>query len=185
LPARCWRDVTRRDGLRVPAPAHHAALLVHHLVQTDLAHVRGVLDLALLLGEMPAEAGGEYLGAARELGVETVAREIAALVARDLGVSHPVAARTGRLSPSRLSLDHWLAQVARTPPHDEALVTRRRIATRIRLLGWRAAPALLADVLLPPRSWLEWRWPGRNVGRGLFAHYRQILRKAMRDEERV
>jgi hypothetical protein len=182
IPPRFWRGAGRRDGLRVPAPEHHAALLVHHLVHTDLAHVRGLLDLALLFADLPADAGVEYRAAAEELGVGDFARAAAELMARDLGVHRPAAAGGDSARPPAhpLALDQWLARVARTDPADDALITRRRIMTRIRVLGWRSAPTLLADVVAPPAAFLAWRWPGRSVGGALARHYGQILKKALR-----
>jgi hypothetical protein len=162
----------------VPAPEHHAALLAHHLVHTDLAHVRGILDLAFIFARLLPESGREFLAAAAELGVARFAGELAALAARDLGVSLPNAIRGAR-PPAGWSLDRWLARVAGTPPDEEALITRRRIATRIRVLGWRAAPSLLADVVLPPREFLRWRWPHTSVGGALGRHYRQVITKAV------
>ena len=175
IPPRFWRGAGRRDGLRVPAPEHHAALLVHHLVHTDLAHVRGLLDLALLFADLPADAGVEYRAAAEELGVGDFARAAAGLVSRDLGVHRPAAGANH--APA---LDEWLARVARSDPDDDARITRRRIMTRIRVLGWRSAPTLLADVVAPPAAFLAWRWPGRSVGGALARHYGQILKKALR-----
>jgi len=176
IPPRFWRGAECRDGLRVPAPEHHAALLVHHLVHTDLAHARGLLDVALLFAGLPADAGAEYRAAAEDLGVGAFAGAAAELMSRELGVHRPAAA--GGTCP--FTLDRWLTRVARTHPDDDARITRRRIATRIRVVGWRAAPALLADVVAPPAAFLAWRWPGRSAGGALARHYGQILKKAMR-----
>jgi hypothetical protein len=180
VPARFWNAVTVHEGLHLPGTAHHAALLVHHLVHSDLSHVRSALDVALLMHgerERPdAIDGDEYLAAARELGVARFARRMAALAGDDLGVESMAGA--GEPGPRRLTLDQWLVRVARTPPDEEALITRARIRTRIRTVGWRAAPGLLGDVLFPPAAFLAWRWPGRRVGRALMSHYGQVLRKA-------
>lgn len=182
LPARFWPRVETRDGLRVPTPEHHAALLAHHLVHGDLTHVRSLLDLAFLFAELPPEGGTEYLAAAGELGVAAFARDVATLVARDLGVARPRAESevAPRARPAgRLTLDAWLARLARTPPADHSAITTRRIRTRIGVLGWRAVPGLLVDVVAPPAAFLAWRWPRAGPARALARHYGQVARKAL------
>jgi len=183
IPRRLWRAVGREGALRAPAPEHHAALLVRHLVHADFLPVRNVLDVAYLFGTMPADAGVEYLAAASELGVRGPARAVARLLAREFDIDRPAARGTGPMRPrflARLSLEGLIAAAARANPEDNASITVRRIRRRIATLGATAVPRILADVFFPPPAFLAWRWPDRRAGAARARHYGQVVRKMLR-----
>jgi hypothetical protein len=177
VPERVWRSLQTGGPLTRPHPEHHAAILVHHLVHTDLLHVRGLLDLAFVFQEMRADAGGEYLATCALLRVGRCAAELAHLVARDLGVVRPGAMTEG--AAPKLTLEGWLTLVAQSRPDDDGAMTVARLHRRLRLVDRGGLPTLGADLLFPPAAFLRWRWPGRNLLDATLRHYRQLARKAL------
>ena len=57
VPPFVWEGVRAEGRFNVPAPEHHAAMLTHHLVHTDLLHVRSLLDLAFVFQEFDYDGG--------------------------------------------------------------------------------------------------------------------------------
>ena len=86
LPQAVWDGVTGVNGLPAPAPEHHAALVLHHLVHHDLLPIRSLLDLALLWQGFSHDAAKEYAKMAGEFGVLRAARAVNATLVRDMGL---------------------------------------------------------------------------------------------------
>lgn len=181
LPAIVWDMLDTTGPRTVPAAAHHAALLAHHLVHTDLLHVRGLLDLAMVLPEVRNDAVATYRTTCAALGIERFGLAVARLIARDLGA--PLTPRltdapASRAAPlRRLTLERWLTLVAQTDPGDDARITVARIRRRLGLLDRPAVVPLAEDLVWPPAAFLEWRW-GRPLWRARLHHYGQLARKA-------
>ncbi len=180
LPERIWDAVDARGTRSVPHPAHHAAILVHHLVHSDLLHVRGVLDLAMVVQQMHATDAAEYHATVAELGVGRFGAQVARLVLDDLevGAAEAIVAAT---PPSvrvarRPALEDWLTFVASADPADDARITVSRIRRRIGLLDRAALPSLAHDLLWPPAAFLRWRWGG-PMWRARLRHFGQLARK--------
>lgn len=166
VPARVWSRLQCADGIWAPAPAHHAALLVHHLVHHDFLHVRGLVDLVRLWEEEWLHDGAEFVRLAGELGVRRVALVLHEGLVRDLGLT-PIAGvnvppsdwRTRRLA-ELTALAGWLRLALEAPPREYVAVTRRRVGRRIMALDrLGAARHVVLDAVFPPRAHLEWRWP--------------------------
>ncbi len=187
LPASVWDGVQLGATLPAPAPAHHAALLVHHLVHHDLLHVRGVLDLALLRHDSWTSDGAAYEDVAGRLGVLRAARFLHAVLIRAFGYA-PVpgvelAPRDwrGRQLERALALDRWLVWAGSAAEGEHVTITLRRMRRRLLLLD-RVVDArlLVADVVLPPREHLRWRWPGEpSAGAAWRRHLQQVAGKAL------
>lgn len=180
LPERIWDAVDARGTRNVPRPAHHAAMLVHHLVHSDLLHVRGVLDLAMVLQQMDAADAAEYHATCADLGVGRFGAQAVRLVLEELHVeaAEPVVAATPSSvrAVRRPALDEWLAFVASADPADDARITVSRIRRRLGLLDRPALPSLARDLLWPPAAFLTWRWGGPLWSARLH-HYAQLVRK--------
>ncbi len=184
LPPEVWRRLEQRGGFPVPAPADHAALLVHHLVHHDLLHVRGLLDLALLWGERacPREL---FEPAARQLGVWRAARFMAELLRRELGITGaasvpppPRGVRAAALA-WRMTLSAWLTLALAAPEVDYREMTLRRLLRRALLLDRGGdVVGLLADGVWPPEAHVRWRWPETgSAASARWHHARHLLRK--------
>jgi hypothetical protein len=187
VPQAMWHAVRPGPPLSVPAPAHHAALLVHHLVHHDLLHVRALLDLALLRCDRWTTDGEAYEEVARSLGVLRVARAVHEVLMRDFGFE-PVAGvrvaprdRRGRRLQQALALDRWLTWAGAAGGAEHVEITSRRLRRRVLLLD-RVTDVrlLLADALVPPREHLRWRWPDtRSDVAAWRRHLRQVAGKAL------
>lgn len=184
LPPEVWQRLDESGSFPVPAPADHAALLVHHLVHHDLLHVRGLLDLALLWSarSCPREV---FEPTARHLGVWRAARFIAELLRRDLRVtgaasvpSPPRGVRASRLAPT-MTLTAWLTMALAAPEVDYREMTLRRLLRRAMLLDRaRDIPGLLADGVWPPEVHVRWRWPAASsAASARWCHVRHLARK--------
>lgn len=187
VPQAVWQAVRPGPPLPLPAPAHHAALLVHHLVHHDLLHARAVLDLALLRRDLWTTDGAAYEGVARRLGVLRVARAVHWAQVRDFGFAPVAGVRAaprdprGRRLERALVLDRWLAWAGAAGESEHVEITSHRLRRRVLLLD-RAADArlLLADALFPPREHLRWRWPDAPSDAAAWRrHLRQVAAKAL------
>ena len=154
-----WNRVLVENGVSVPPPAWHLALLVHHLVHHDLLHARAVLDL-LLVGEhfAPSEVE-EVLRVAAALRVRRVTEAWLTASARRLGGAGLPGTAGPRLTaafdPARL-----FALSDRAPAVEHQRITWARLRRRFGLLDRRRdVGRLLRDALVPPDVYLRWRWP--------------------------
>ncbi len=184
LPARIWESVVTTGRRNTPAPEHHAAILAHHLVHTDLLHVRGLLDLSFVFQEFDDEGGSEYLAVAADLGVRDMGHALARIMDRDLGVRRMKAGAGASPATTstflrRLNLVQWLVIVAGTDPNDENRITVNRIRRRLRVVDENAMRRLAADLFFPPSTFLEWRW-GSPRWLARIRHLRQLARKMVR-----
>jgi hypothetical protein len=187
VPPVVWRAVQSGNALRAPTPAHHAALLVHHLVHHDLLHARALLDLALLRRDQWTTDGNAYEDVARHLGVLRVARVVHWAQVRDFGFAPIAGVRAaprdlrGRRLERALVLDRWLAWAGGAGQSEHVEISTRRMRRRVLLLD-RASDAglLVADALFPPRAHLRWRWPGApSDGAAWRRHLRQLAGKTL------
>lgn len=181
VPAAIWERLATNGSLPVPAPEHHAALLVHHLVHHDMLHVRSLLDLALLWPSIPPEGGPEFEATAGRLGVLRAARVLHRMLTAEfgleplVGVADPPRDRRERRLARFLELDRWLARAARANLEEHQAITVSRVRLRLLLLDrLYDARRLVQDALWPPAEFLRWRWPlhrsllaarGRHLGR--------------------
>jgi len=182
IPERVWSGLTNATGLPVPGPEHHAAILAHHLVHTDLLHVRSLLDLAFVFDSWPENAGAEFLASCRELRIERFALILAGIVADDFGIERSNAIREtpgagGFAKP--FDLERWLLLVCRTNPEADSMITIRRIRRRLHLIDGGGAATLLGDVFFPPAAFLKWRWQTESLSRARIKHYGQLARKTI------
>ncbi len=184
VPARMWDHLVRTGDLHTPMAEHHAAILVHHLVHTDLLHVRSLLDLAFVFAEVPEDGGAEYLAVCRQLRIERTGISVAGLLAKEFGVARPAAIAGQDLPRNRwidqLTLEGWLGVVARSEPDDDNAITVRRLRRRLQLIDRPAWRTLGQDVFFPPAAFLHWRWGTDDLGGARRKHYGQLLRKALR-----
>jgi hypothetical protein len=175
--------VEERDGIMAPSPEHHAALLAHHLVHTDLLHVRSLLDIAYVFAELPPHAGTEYQLVCRELRLGRFAVILAQIMSRDFGIERPraIGDGPGRLNAltRRLDLESWLTLVAATDPGADNVITTERIRRRTRLVDAGNTATLWEDVFFPPACFLKWRWNTNTLWVARLHHYRQLARKSM------
>ncbi len=187
VPETMWHAERPGAPVPAPAPAHHAALLVHHLVHHDLLHVRALLDLALLRRDRWTADGEAYEEVARSLGVLRVARAVHEVLMRDFGFE-PVAGvrvaprdRRGRRLQQALVLDRWLAWAGAAGDAEHVEITARRLRCRVLLLDRATDVRLLAaDALFPPAEHLRWRWPdARSDVAAWRRHLRQVAGKAL------
>ncbi len=187
IPEEIWRDVSDDGSLPVPSIGRHSALILHHLVHHDMLHVRGLVDLALLWGDIPRAQVQSLVETARTLGVSRALRALNAMMARDLGlgrlagVGPPPSDWRGKRLQHALVLHRWLAWAASGPEGERVEVTPRRIARRFLLLDTTAhLPALIRDIVLPPRAHLRWRWPDAQSDLGAWVcHTRSVAKKAV------
>lgn len=183
LPDLMWDAVDDSGVITVPHPEHHAAVLVHHLVHSDLLHFRSLLDLAVVLGDFSAAGGGEYFALCRQLRIGDLAARLVEMLEHDAGIevkmTMPAPGDSGNRFLRELDLERWLTMVARSHPDEDSAITVRRIRRRLQLVDGRGAKTLWQDLLTPPAEFLEWRWREKSVMRAGFRHYRQLLRKAV------
>ena len=183
VPEKIWSHLDTTGPLRVPSPEHHAAILVHHLVQSDLLHVRSLLDLALVFGASPEPDVAEYLATCRMLRIGRFANWLLTLLHDEFGLEVRSPPGEGPAAWNRftrdLTLHRWLAFVARTYPDDDSVITVRRILRRLQLIDAGGAGTLFGDLLLPPKAFLEWRWGADRLWMARLRHCGQIVRKAL------
>ncbi|NIM49633.1 MAG: hypothetical protein GTN62_05365 [Gemmatimonadales bacterium] len=182
VPDLVWDGVLLDGPLPVPAPAHHAALIVHHLVHHDLLHVRGFLDLALLRHRVWTGGGDQYEAVARCLGVLRAARVLHWILLDTFGftplpgIAQPPRDWRGRRMLRDLSLRRWLTWAGAAREDEHTTITLRRIGRRLILLDrLRDGPGLLADALWPPREHLRWRWPDAPSDRAAWGRHLRLL----------
>ncbi len=187
LPDAVWHRVTRVSSLPAPAPEHHAALILHHLVHHDLLHIRSLLDFALLCQRLSHDAGQEFEETARSLGVLRVARAVSATLVQDLGLDPPPGIGPapqdwrGRRLARLLELEWWLTWAGAASAHEHVAVTPRRVARRLLLLDrLGSARHMFADAVWPPREFLRWRWPEARFVR--VRHLLGVARKILRPQ---
>lgn len=183
LPERVWRDVDAGASRPVPSAPHHAALLAHHLVHSDLLHVRGVVDLTLVLSTLRDDDALEYLATCADFGVRRFGAAVARMVARDLGapIAGGLRARGALADPPRMrgfTIERWLRLVAETDAEDKERITLVRIRRRLGLIDRPRFWTVTADAWWPPNAFLEWRW-GRPLWRARVRHAGQIMRKVV------
>jgi hypothetical protein len=183
IPDRIWDGVWTRGHLPAPSPEHHAAILAHHLVHTDLLHVRSILDLAYVFHEFSEEDGLEYVATCRELRIGRFAIILAEMMAKEFDIVRPYAISNG---PGRwthftkdLTLERCLTIVAQSGPYDDAVMTIERIRRRLELVDAGGAKTLYEDLLFPPNAFLRWRWNADDVWDARVKHYRQLVRDAL------
>jgi len=187
LPRGVW-DRARQGRLPAPCPGDHAALLVHHLVHHDFLHVVSLVDLAVLWPQVLADEGTTFAATARALRAGRVARIVADVLARDLGLARPPRLeaapsdwRARRLAAS-LRLDRWLAWAAAAGPSTRAAITPGRVGRRLLAVEhvWNGA-GVVWDALWPPQAHLRWRWPEARTRLGALArHWGSVGRKVAR-----
>lgn len=183
LPAGVWEEVDASAPFPVFRPGHHAALLVYHLIRHDFLHLRSLVDfmtLAPALEETPEERA--FVQLARALGVARAGRALSRAVRRP-GLT---AQRGWPGREERSTLAGFLrggsgpvvARVLAASQRDHEAVSLARARTR---LAWLDRPleagGVLRDVMLPPKTYLAWRWPG---GGGLERRVHHFLRLAAR-----
>jgi len=182
LPAAVWETARNGGGLTVPDPELHAAILAHHLVDTDLLHVRSLLDLVFVFHMMHDDGGSAYHAACVELGIGPFGAMLAHFIRTEFDVERPAAAgglpRGWNAFTRRLTLEGWLEIVAQAPPDADDAITMTRIRRRLRLVR-RATVPVMMDVLFPPRAWLAWRWQPGSLVRARARHYRGLARKVL------
>lgn len=184
VPDRIWASVVTNRPVPAPHPEHHAVMLAHHLVHTDLLHVRNLLDFAYEFSSFPEDGGSDYLAVCRELRIGRFGAFLARLMAREFGISRQGAegyssAALGRLE-REITPERWLTLTARSHPHDDEVVTLSRVRRRLKLLDSRAIRTLLNDVLFPPDAFLRWRWSDCGLRKARWKHYGQVAKKAWR-----
>jgi hypothetical protein len=181
LPLSLWAGVFTSGHLRVPDPLDHIALVAHHLVRSDYLHLRGLIDLALLVGNLDEENARGVLGRCRALGCGRPCQVLFSTLCDDLGMNHtevfglPPATKLAE----SLSLPVWLRWWSGVDDDGHAEITAQRIVRRVRSLGFAALPGILSDAIWPPRMFLRWRWPGLTPGGRRRAHVRQIISKVV------
>lgn len=188
IPAAVWQHLEPGDPLPRPAPAHHAALLVHHVVHHDFLHFRGLVDLLQLRATSWNGDGDAFAALATAWGVRRVAMLLHDQLVREFGFP-PVpgvapAPRDWRSRRLRRLLvpEAWLRLVREATPREHAAITPRRLARRLLALDRiTRAPALFGDVLFPPRAHLSWRWPeARTVWGAWWHHLSHTVSRAIR-----
>jgi hypothetical protein len=192
LPEEVWSSLDRSGPFPVPDASHHVALLIHHLAHHDLLHVRGLLDLALLWRRGPI-ARDRFERTARHLGVWRLARVIAQMLVRDLGVSPaaeiPAPPRDwrGRRLARLLALNAWLTLALRAPEVEHYEITVGRLARRYLMLDRaRDAIGLVSDAIWPPAAHVRWRWPeSSGMLSARWQHTRHALGKLSRSAIRA
>lgn len=185
MPEAVWARLTRVGSLPSPDPAHHAALLLHHLVHHDLLHIRSLLDLTLLLQRLPADAGAEFEKVARRLGVLRAARAVSGALRRDLdleldpGIGAESRDLRGRRLARILRLEEWLTWAGAAAGQEHVSVTPRRILRRTLLLDRiGSVRKLIADAVWPPSEFVRWRWPDAgSMGHARAKHLTSAIRK--------
>lgn len=185
LPDPFWQRVDRTNALPRPSVEHHVALLVHHLVHHDLLHLRGVLDLALVLDANDAIDGTVVEDVAKRWEVLRATRLLHEAIVSNLGVGAvrgiAPAPDDWRARPlaNRLRLTDWIVWAASGREDEHTTVNPRRIASRMLSLD-RAVDTLglIRDVIVPPVEHLRWRWPSeRTTLAAWMKHVGQVVRK--------
>jgi hypothetical protein len=167
IPDALWPGIQVVGGLPVPRDEHHAALILHHLVRHDLTHVRGLLDLALLWDALPPTGGSEVTALARRLGVKQGLTVVGRMLVGELRLGPLRGVRTdgggwrSRMARRGIRLTDGLLRAATTGAQRSRhmLVTRSRAWRRFLLSDAPPAGRLLGELIAPPSSYLQWRWP--------------------------
>ena len=179
IPRRVWDVVVSTGTLNVPFPEHHAAILAHHLIHTDLIHIRSLLDLAFVFQQFSTDGGAEFLATCQQLRLGGFGVTLARILDQDFGIRRAEAQRPvgGENRFNRqLNLERWLMLVAGADPDDDNRITLGRIRRRLRVLDHRNIRTLVADVVVPPAAFLSWRW-GKPFWRARLMHVGQLVRK--------
>lgn len=183
VPRSFWENIAVERPIPAPRPEYHAAMLAHHLVHTDLLHVRNLLDLAYEFASMSEDGGEAYLSLCSELRIGRFAAAAARIMDTEFGIHRRGALVNAREHAGQLDRDlnpdRWMRLVATSHPHDDEVITVARIRRRLRLIDRGGARTLLSDLFFPPKTFLRWRWPEYGVGRARLKHYGQVVRKAL------
>ncbi len=164
VPEAVW-DSLGGETLTVPADECHLVLLAHHVAHHDMLHLKGLLDFALLWQRLPAGAGVTVEAVARAVGAWRAVQLLGEIVSREFALPNPGGVptvwdwRANQIGASDL---RGLVRLAVARPFDEAVtITPARIRRRLGVIDhWSGMWKLLADVVVPPREHLAWRWPG-------------------------
>ena len=184
VPKLVWDNIVVDRPVPAPNPECHAALLAHHLVHTDLLHIRNLLDIAYEFAGMPIEAGGNYLDVCRDLRIEAFGAALARMLATEFGIVRRAAEQCDSSAVEEieheLEPESWMQLAAVSHPHDDEVITVARIRRRMRLIDRGGTKTLFQDLFFPPSAFLRWRWNDRGPGRAMLSHYGQLLKKAFR-----
>jgi hypothetical protein len=165
VPVEVWDRLDLSGTLPVPKVAHHVVLLVHHLVHHDMLHFRGLVDLALMWPGVTEKSSEEVESLARKLGVWRATRLLASVLQSEFGVTLVApgpAPEDWRGLRARRMLDpvKWCTWASNATDAEFVEINMRRIGRRLLLLdSLLDTPCLLADAVIPPREYLDWRWP--------------------------
>jgi hypothetical protein len=163
VPDVVW-DTLGGDALVVPADECHLVLLAQHVAHHDMLHLKGLLDFALLWRRLPAGAGITVEAVAREVGALRAVRLLGGIISREFNLPDPGGVGTAwdwRATQIGATDLRGLVLLAMTRPSEEVVtITPARIRRRFGVIDrWSGFWKLLADVVLPPRAHLAWRWP--------------------------
>lgn len=183
VPEQIWQQIETSGRIPIPALEHHAAMLTHHLVHTDLLHVRNLLDLAYVFDALPVEGGLEYRATCQSLRIGQFATVLARIIAQEFGIErrnavggHP--SPLGRFA-QKLTLESWLKITACAHPHENDAITVSRIRRRLLLVDKGGAKTLFQDLFFPPESFLRWRWGQYSRWGARRKHFQQLFRKML------
>jgi hypothetical protein len=184
IPQQVWDSLDLSGSLPVPKDAHHVVLLVHHLVHHDMLHFKGLVDLALMWPNVSQEASPDIEVLAKQLGVWRATRLLASVLQAEFGVTlvpPGPAPEDWRGMRARRMLDpaEWCSWAANATDAEFVEINKRRIGRRLLLLdSLLDTPGLLADAVIPPREYLEWRWPeARSVLEARWLHLIRVAGK--------
>lgn len=172
-----WGAVDTAGPVPAPAPGHHLALVIHHLVHHDLLHARGLLDAALLWPRLDADERRRLEQLTRRLRV----RRLTAALGRRLGrpSAGPRGLRARRLD-ALLEPAALLAWAVGSDERAHLELTPARVRRRMLLVDRPTDILRLArDLVAPPAAYLRWRWPDApSAASAWLAHLRRVAGKA-------
>jgi hypothetical protein len=185
---RLWPSLDHHGPVPTPQPAHHLALVIHHLAHHDLLHVRGLLDAALLWERLDAPGREELDVTARALRVRRLTRALGTMFAEHVAMtplaSGPPRGPRARVLRRLLEPVRWVAWAVDSEERTHLEITPARIGRRLAVVDrLRDVVGLARDVVFPPRAYLRWRWPHARTALGAWSiHVARVVRKAgMRD----
>lgn len=180
-----WDRLDTAGPVPAPSPAHHLALITHHLAHHDLLHVRGLLDAALLWGMLGEREARRLAPMVRRLRVRRLSAALGRLLHDAVGipVDPPARPRGPRARPLEglLAPARWLAWAVGSDPPTHLALTNARIRRRVLLVdGPGDVLRLGRDLVLPPVPYLRWRWPEAPSAFAAWrTHLRRVAGKAM------
>lgn len=184
VPEIVWESLAG-EALMAPSDECHVVLLAHHVAHHDMLHLKGLLDFALVWQRLSAGAGVRVEAVARQIGAWRAVRVLGGIVTREFalpnvaGISTVWDWRAKQIGASDL---RGLVRLALAAPGDEAVtITPARVRRRWGLIDrWSGWWKLLADVVVPPRSHLAWRWPDAASPRRAWGrHASSVVRKLL------